>query len=421
MMKNSQENYIENLSLFSQLLRDNGLPSGIKETIDAARIIEIIGLYDRKVISQALSTIYAKSEREQRIFSECFDQFFVGKNDLKEQIIKQKKAEEEKSRNYEEAMKDLQYEGRSLDIRDEIKEKYANLPEQERKQLMQYLNFSMQNRRNSPFYERFMVKSIEQRLSYADYPNENSNTIAEDMSDLLYKNLSDITEEEIPRVISLIQLLVKKINGAISRDFKKNGKSGRLDFRGTIHSSLRTGGSFYKLIYKKRRHTKKRIILLCDVSGSMLKFSHFAIRFIKSLSDVANSSETYLFSENVLKVSPFVLNNMKTFETYVKDSGLWGKGTDIGKAIEELNKIGSSHITSSTILLIISDTKTIGINTAQENLKQISKKTGRIIWMNPVPTSNWNNMKSVNAFKPYCQMLDCSTLNNLAKACSRLI
>ncbi len=248
-----------------------------------------------------------------------------------------------------------------------------------------------------------------------------SQSVSGDMGDLLYKNLSDITEEEIPKIISLIQLLVKKINGAVSRDFHRTGKRGPLDYRATIHESLRSSGSFYKLLYKKRRKSRKRIVLLCDVSGSMLKFTQFAIQFIKSMSDVSKSSETYLFSEEFQKVSPFVLSNMKTFENYVKDSGLWGKGTDIGKAVEELVKISSSHLSASTILIILSDTKTMSPDIAGESFKKVAKRVGRVIWMNPIPEGKWDNMKTASIFRPYCQMVDCSTLNNLAKACMKLV
>jgi uncharacterized protein with von Willebrand factor type A (vWA) domain len=419
-MKTLKNYYLENLSLFSQELRKNGVPSGINETKDAARIIEDIGLADRNTVRYALCSIFAKSKREQSIFFKTFDDFFVGENVWQKRLEKTLEEEAKEYEEYENAMDELKYEGKPLNLKQEIKDAYANLPPKEREQIMQYLNISTSNMRSSPYKEKFFMKTIEQRVQFFDTQDGSSQMMPEEVSDLLFKNISDISDDEIPQVISLIQSMVKKINGAVSREYHKTGRGERLDYRATIHESLKTGGSFYKLKYKKRRRSRKQIILLCDVSGSMIKFSQFAIRFIKSLSDVSKGSETYLFSEDFQKVSPFVLNNMKTFESYVKQCGLWGKGTDIGNAIDELMK-SSSHLNSSTVLLILSDTKTISINNARESLRKISRRVSQTIWMNPVPQVKWNNMNSVTAFRSYCQMVDCSTLNNLAKACTRLI
>ena len=413
---------IENLTVFSHLLRQQGLSVGISETMDATRVIELIGLEDKNAVRQALSAIYAKSKSQQRIFRETFDRYFVGEEIRRRQLDQKKKEREEQQKRLREAEEELQYNGKPLELNSETKEAYANLSRAEREQLMRYLEFSTDNKRRSPFNQRFMQKIIQQRLMLDDHylPGSGSEEMQGEPEDLLEKNLSDITDEEVPHVIALINRLVRQLNGSISREYRRSGKSGRLDFRKTIHESLRTGGSFYRLRYKKRRRNKKRMLLLCDVSGSMLKFSQFAIQFIKSMSDVAESSETFLFSEDVKKVSRFVTGNMKAFEEHVKESGLWGKGTDIGGAIEKMTQLRPLPFNGSTVLIILSDTKTVNTKKAEDQIKNASARVKKIIWMNPIPESKWANMKSVTAFKPYCSMLDCSTLNNLARACARL-
>lgn len=420
MMKTLDNYYIENLALFSNELRKVGLTSGIKDTMDAANIIKEIGLADRDLIRTALCALFAKSKRQQHIFYEAFDNFFVGEK--VQQKRKEKKSQEtaKKEEQYKKAMEDLQYDNKPLKLSKETMEAYANLSSDERDQIMKYISISTDNMRRTPYYEDFVTKTIEQKIRLSDdFGNESQELL--DINDLLYKNISDITEDEIPRVINLIQMLVKKINGSISRDYRRTGKSGRLDYRATIHGAMKTGGYFYNLTFKKRRKNKKKIVILCDVSGSMIKFTQFAIRFVKSMSDVAKDCDIYLFSEDFHKVSPFILDSMENFEAHVKNSGLWGKGTDIGYAIDELVRVSSSRLTSSTILLILSDTKTMGPAAAEASLKKVSRRTERIIWMNPIPESKWGKIKTVSDFKPYCQMIDCSTLNNLARACMKFI
>jgi uncharacterized protein with von Willebrand factor type A (vWA) domain len=413
------------MTRFSALLRASGLRCGIAETADAARVIECVGLDERETLRHALCAVFAKSEREQTQFFEAFDLFFVSEAARARRAALAREESEARAAEYKRAEQELEYEGKPLNLSDDVRDAYARLPKSEREQIRKYLEFSTDNLRRSPIYEHFMQRVIRRRA------NTNSGALSgdadagegEDYSaalDLLDKNLVDITREEIPRAVAMIQSLVKRLNGAISRDYRRAGKSGRLDFRKTIHRSLRTGGSFHSLVYKKRRRSKKRVVLLCDVSGSMLQFAQFAIRFIKSMNDLSDRAEVYLFSEGFVRVGAFALRDMAAFEHFVKQSGLWGKGTDIARALDSLAALRPAPLTETTALLILSDAKTVSVGAAEASLRAAAKRAGRVIWMNPVPEARWAGMKSAAAFRPYCQMLDCSTLGNLAKACAKL-
>lgn len=412
--------YSESLARFSLLLREKGIVAGIDETSDAARVIGLVGFADKARLRRALGTVYAKSRKEQALFNEAFDGFFIGEAERARRAAAKREASSRQEKRLDEIEKELRHEGEPLELSPRAKEMYANLPPEKREQIMKYLEFSMDNPRNSPFDRRFMQRVIEQRVMLYSSQGDMAKALPAELSgDLLHKNLSDITDEEIPHVIALIQSLVKRLNGAISREYRRSGKSGRLDFRKTIHNGLRTGGSFRDLSFKRRRRSKKRIVMLCDVSGSMVMFSQFAIRFVKSMSDVAPRSEAFLFSEGFSRVSPFVMNDMSRFERYVKDSGLWGKGTDVAKALEELMKQRPAPLTESTVLLILSDTRTVNVKAAAETLMAVKSRVRRVIWMNPLPRERWEGMKSAGAFLELVQMLDCSTLDELAKACAK--
>ena len=93
---------------------------------------------------------------------------------------------------------------------------------------------------------------------------------------------------------------------------------------------LETGGTFVHLSFRRPRRKRRMLVMLCDVSGSMLQFSEFALRFLKSLSEVSDASRIFLFSEELHEVDAFALQNMDAFRDYVRSSGLYGKGTDLG-------------------------------------------------------------------------------------------
>ena len=87
--------------------------------------------------------------------------------------------------------------------------------------------------------------------------------------ELLYREISQFKDAEIPRAAALIARITQQLNGELSAKRRRGGRSGPLDFRKTIRRGLETGGSFYRLSYKKRRRRRQKLVLLLDVSGSM--------------------------------------------------------------------------------------------------------------------------------------------------------
>jgi len=244
---------------------------------------------------------------------------------------------------------------------------------------------------------------------------------ADSDADLFYRDISNFRDEEIPKAYQLIDQVTRRINGEVMARKRAAGRARALDFKKTIRAGLSTGGALSKLHYKKKHRKKKRVVLLCDVSGSMLQFSEFAIRFIKSMADISDHSEIFLFSESVMKISPFALENMNAFGNYVRHSGVWGKGTNIGRALDFLNAQQPSVLGPSTVLIVLSDAKTVDIAWAERALMRAGKQAGSVIWMNPIPESKWQYLTGVTMLKNHCNMVPCSTLSELARACARLV
>ena len=237
---------------------------------------------------------------------------------------------------------------------------------------------------------------------------------------LMYRDISQFKDTEIPKAISIIQTISSQINGELSAKRKNTGHSGKLDFRRTIRKGLETGGSFYRLRYRKKRSRKKHLVLLCDVSGSMVQFSEFALRFIQSLNHVADSSRVFLFSEDIAEADAFNLQNMDLFRDYVRKSGLYGRGTDLGTALAKLRSMKPSPLGPATTLLILSDTKTIDQTRAIRELQEAKRMAGKVLWLNPIPEGKWQYIKSAQAMSSVSTMVSCSTLQALASACRRL-
>ena len=413
--------YSEKLSYFSRMLRREGLTVGPQETADACQILVALGLEDRERVKTALRTVYAKSREEQLTFDRVFDGFFISEEAMREQAKRQMEKEQEMAQARQEAQEDL--EGTSFS--EQQKELYAAMSAEQRKKLRDIKQkFDRDLGRNNPgLYGNFIHSVFARAMLEQQMLMENAGTDVEGADPelgLLYRDISQFKDTEIPKAIHIIQDISRKINGELTAKRKHRAHSGKLDFRRSIRKGLETGGSLYNLKFKRKRQRKKHLVLLCDVSGSMMQFSEFALRFIQSLNQASDSSRVFLFSEDMVEASAFDLQNMDLFRQFVRDQNIYGKGTDLGTALSKLCTARPAPLGSATTLLILSDTKTIDQPRALAALHEAKRQAGKVIWLNPIPESKWGYIRSVQTFASLVSMVSCSTLQDLAQACKKL-
>ena len=416
--------YLEKLSGFSRMLRLAGLTVSPRETADAAKILTALGFEDRETVRTALRTVYAKSREEQAVFDRTFDGFFISEDAMRRQAEEQAKREQELERSRREAEWDLQMNGQDIGLSQEQREVYAAMPEEEREKLRKFMDRYQDSAQRNPRLYGSFIHSVFARTLLEQQMRMEDAAVGVEAADpemgLMYRDISQFQDTEIPKAISMIQTVSRQISGELNARNRGAGCGGRLDFRRTIRKGLETGGALTRLKYKPKRNRKKHLVLLCDVSGSMIQFSEFALRFIQSLNQASDSSRVFLFSEEMFEADAFSLQNMDLFRNYVRDCGVYGKGTDLGAALEKLNAMAPAALNSATTLLILSDTKTVDQAKAVAALRIARQRAGRVLWLNPIPQRHWRHIRSVQTFSGLCSMVPCSTLQSLAAACRKL-
>ena len=416
------EVYLEKLSAFSRMLRLEGFAIGPSETGDAARILIALGMAERSRVKTALRTVYAKTREEQLTFDRVFDGFFLSEEAMRQQAKEQMRKEQELAQARAEADREL--EQVPMEFSREQRDAYAAMSEQERQRLQDFAERFRENaRRNPNLYTNFIHSVFAKALLEKQMLLEDAGLGVQEADPemgLLYRDISAFQDTEIPKAIAMIRDVAQRINGEVSLRQRRGGHSGKLDFRRTIRKGLETGGSLHRLKYKRKPKRRKHLVMLCDVSGSMMQFSEFALRFIQSLNQVSESSRTFLFSEKLFEADAFSLQNMDLFRSYVKQSGVYGRGTDLGTALEVICAMQPACLNSATTLIILSDTKTIDQPRALAALMEAKRQAGRVIWLNPIPENKWKYIRSVQTMASICPMISCSTLGALAAACRRL-
>ena len=416
--------YLEKISAFSRMLHLEGLPVSPQETADACKVLIALGMENREQVKTALRTVFAKSRDEQKTFDRVFDGFFISEEAMRRQAKEQMEKEKEMAQHRQQAEEELQLNGEPMDLTEDQRDAYASMPEESRQKLRNFMDrYKDSAARNPNLYSNFIHSVFARAILEQQMLMENAGTggmEADPELGLLYRDISQFRDTEIPKAIDLIQGITRQINGELTAKRKNRAHSGKLDFRRTIRKGLETGGSLYHLKYRKKRHRRKNLVLLCDVSGSMMQFSEFALRFIQSLNQVSESSRVFLFSEDIYEADAFSLQNMDLFRNLVRTSGLYGRGTDLGTALENLIAQSPTPLTDSTTLLILSDTKTIDQPRALAALQEAKRLSGRVILLNPIPQGKWKYIRSIQDFANVVTMISCSTLRDLASACRSL-
>ena len=416
--------YLEKISAFSRMLQLEGMAVSPQETADACKILISLGMEDRERVKTALRTVYAKSREEQKSFDRVFDGFFITEEAMREQAKRQMEREQEMAQAQQQAQEELQINGSPMDLTEEQRQAYASMAEEQKQRLRNFMDkYKDSASRNPNLYGNFIHSVFARAILEQQMLMENAGTGGMETDPelgLMYRDISEFKDTEIPKAITMIQSITSQINGELTAKRRRGGHSGKLDFRRTIRKGLETGGSFYRLKYRKKRQRRKSLVLLCDVSGSMVQFSEFALRFIQSLNQVSDSSRVFLFSEELYEADAFGLQNMDLFRKLVRDSGLYGRGTDLGTALERLSAMKPSPLSAASTLLILSDTKTIDQPRAIRALLEAKRLAGRVIWLNPIPENKWQYIRSAQVFSALTTMISCSTLRDLAAACRKL-
>ena len=414
--------YLDKLALFGRILRQEGLFVSPNETEDACRILLELGFADRTTVRSALRAVYAKSREQALRFDRVFDSFFLSEDAIR--AIDRRHQAEELERAKARQAADRELDAASYAYDDAQREAFAMLSEAERERLRKLRDkYLGENSPNQKLYAG-MVHSIisrsimEQQMLMEDAAVGRA-AIDPEMG-LLFRDITLFEDREIPKAVVYIQDIARRINGELTQKRKRSGHTAALDFRATIRRGLETGGSFYRLAYRKKRAKRRQLVVLCDVSGSMIQFSAFALEFIQSLSTISEASRTFIFSEELAEIDRAALVNTETFRKQVKATGLFGRGTNLASALSQLLALKPPVLNGSTMLIILSDTKTVNVKETEQLLAGAKRLSGNIIWLNPIPERKWDYVRSIGRISGICQMIPCSTLSDLSRAVLRI-
>lgn len=204
---------------------------------------------------------------------------------------------------------------------------------------------------------------------------------------LRQKDFAQFTGDEMDQARLLIAQLTYRIAERPVRRWT-SGKGRRIDTRRTMRQTLRSGGEALTLWHKTRRLKQRPLVVLCDISGSMDRYSRILLQFVHTISAGLRDVETFVFGTRLTRITRMLAH--KDIDEAVREVGSavqdWNGGTRIGDAIKEFNfKWGRRVLGRGAIVLLISDGWDRGDpDLLGHEIARLQRTSYRLIWLNPL-------------------------------------
>lgn len=334
---------------FCRLLKRLGINASMNRVIDAVRSLEFIDLSNRQDFYHALRANLVSSHEDIPIFDTVFDMFWRKPEDPDDNP---------------ESEDENQQPGAGGNGGDETVEQ----------KVMQVFieEFADENQGDEETQEQ----------SIASYSGQEV---------LATKDFSAFDDSEIRELRALLARLSPKMATKLSRRTKADANGHAVDPRRTLRANIKYGGEIIELPRRKRKITKTKLVLLCDVSGSMDCYSKFLIQFIYAFQNQIKGVETFVFSTRITRITN-LLRTRNIYEALNRISQTvqdWSGGTAIGTSLREFNEgVGKSLLGSRTIVIIISDGWDRGdCDALSAEMRRLRSRSYKVLWLNPLAGS----------------------------------
>jgi uncharacterized protein with von Willebrand factor type A (vWA) domain len=330
---------------FGQMLRGAGLSPTVSELMDAVRALTLVDLMDRGEVYLALRTVLATRVEEFPAFDRCFDAFWTFHAEQGQGL-----------------------EGLTAGTP-------VSPPDEEPP--------SASTSAAEPQQARVALEAWEETGAEEEEPLEVPGV--SDHEVLMDQDFSTFPAEDLDEVARLTVLIARRLARRVSRRRRPTRRTGVLDLRRSIRANMMKG-EIIELRHRERRRRKIRLVLLCDVSGSMDLYSRFLLQFLYALQNVFGRVETFTFATRLTRVTEHLKgSSYRTALKRLTEVRDFSGGTRIGDSILEFNRSWAHLVDRHTIVLILSDGWDTGEpDVLASEMLALKRRAGRVIWLNPL-------------------------------------
>ncbi len=460
---------------FAGVLRRNGVRVSLSENMDAFRALELLGIADPLLFRHALRTTLVKRASDVKPFEELFDYFFldIGQaidaldrrimdelgltpqqfQELLEQVqrlLKQMEgdlseltgalltgnraelerllreaASQEADSIYPETFRLTPYTRMAARlelsrVQSEV-ERFRGVLQmlgengEDLRNVIRYLEERMRDL-NRLLREVIQQERRKQGLEPRDYSQRTS---------LADKSFTFYSEDDIRRMNEAVIHLAQRLKNRLSVRRKKAAR-GRFNVKETLRKNLQYGGVPFAIQLDRRKKTKPQVMILCDISDSVLNASRFMLQFVYSIQDLYAKVRSFVFVSDLGEVTRLFEENElpRAVETALKGDVVdVFSHSNFGKAFEIFYQNYFSSVTGKTTVLIIGDGRNNYNRPNEWVLREIQQKAKQVIWLNPENRVTWGVGDSeMPRYVSYCDVAEeCRSINQLYKVVELIV
>ncbi len=338
--------FADNIVHFVRLLRAAGIPVGPNRTLDALAAVAAVGVSRRDDFRAALAAVLISRQEHQAMFDQAFEVFWRNPRMLEKMM----------------AALLPKAEGRA-------KSETAELPARIAHAL---LRPALDGRRVVPEDE------VEFDAAFTFSPRDV----------LRHRDFESMTPEELASARRMLSRLRLPLPELPTRRTKLAAHGPRIDLRATMRRATGRAGTIAPLERRERRRRRPTLVVLCDISGSMERYSRMLMHFLHAITNDRDRVQVFLFGTRLTNVTRQLRHRdvdvaMARVGAAASD---WAGGTRIGACLAEFNRRWSRRVLAqSAIVLLISDglDADAGQGLAPQ-MERLSMSCRRVMWLNPL-------------------------------------
>jgi uncharacterized protein with von Willebrand factor type A (vWA) domain len=232
-------------------------------------------------------------------------------------------------------------------------------------------------------------RASEEAEAAGDGEDEQQGWSAEEV--LRRKDFGQMTPEEFARLRTLIRRIALRRPRRRSRRLRPHHRGRHLDLRGLLRESLATGGDPVERTFRRRMDVPRKLVVLCDVSGSMEAYARALLLFVHAAIGSGKGVEAFAFGTRLTRLTP-------EFKTRDPEAAIaratrravdWSGGTRIGHSLKEFNdEWGRRALTRGAVVVIVSDgweREDAGLVGCE--MARLARQAYGVIWVNPLKGS----------------------------------
>src|SRR3546814_415802 len=368
----------ENILYFARTLRAAGLPVGPGRVLEALNAVEAVGLGRRDDFYWTLHAVFVNRRDQQEVFDQAFHVFWRNPEILQRMMAlllpditplagQRPDDAEELSRRLADALRPKDAAEREADEQEEKQEIDAALT--------------------------FSSKEILQSIDF-----------------------EKMSAAELAAAKQAIQAMRLPIMEVPTRRFRAGG-SNRADLRATLRAALRQGGDTIPLRWKQPRHRHPPLVVLCDISGSMSRYSRMLLHFMHAVTNDRDRVHSFVFGPRLTNITRYLRQKdvdvaIERVAAQVVD---WSGGTRIGACLHDFNVTWARRVLGQgAVVVLISDgldrDNAAGL---EAEVERLHKSCRRLIWLNPLLRFDGYQPKSLGAKALIPHVDDFRTVHNL--------